>query len=185
MSESLETERLILRRWRDSDHAPFADLCADDRVMRHFPRPLTRAESDAFVVRAEAHFTTHGFGRFAVEVKACKSFAGFVGLDRPTAPLPFSPCVEIGWRIAFDFQGCGIATEAARAVLDYGLSDIGLDEIVSFTATENLASRRVMEKIGMVRDASGEFDHPSLPVGHALRRHVLYRVSRRAGDGVS
>ena len=182
MSDRLETDRLILRRWRETDRSPFAALCADAHVMRHFPQTLTRAESDAIIDRTESQFAAHGLGRFAVELTACGSFAGFVGLAIPPAPLPFMPCVEISWRLATEFHGRGLATEAANAVLHHGFTDLGLDEIVSFTVVENRPSRRVMEKIGMTHDTSGDFEHPSLPDGDPLRPHVLYRITRRAFD---
>lgn len=177
---TLETERLWLRPWHASDRAPFAALNADPEVMRYFPGVLTRTESDAFAARAQRELEARGFGLWAVELPGELAFAGFVGLAVPHFDAPFMPCVEIGWRLARATWGRGIAPEAARAAAAFGFGEGGLDEIVSFTAEGNLPSRRVMEKIGMRRDADGDFDHPSLPVRHPLRRHVLYRLSRPA-----
>jgi RimJ/RimL family protein N-acetyltransferase len=173
----LETRRLLLRRWRDSDREPFAALNSDPRVMQHFPAVLSRAESDRVVDRIEAHFEKHGFGLFAAELRQESVFIGFVGFSVPEFEAPFTPCVEIGWRIAAEYWNQGLATEGAQAVLAYGFDSLPMDEIVSFTVPANLASRRVMEKIGMRRVPEDDFDHPNLPGGHPLRRHVLYRIS--------
>lgn len=172
----IRTDRLLLRHWRPTDLERFASLNADPRVMEHFPSTLTREESDAFVRRIEEHFELHGFGWWAVEVAAEGVLAGFVGLARPAFTAPFTPCVEVGWRLAADCWGKGIASEGARAVLAFGFETLGLDEIVSFTAVGNQRSQAVMERIGMRRDHQGDFDHPNLPPGHRLRRHVLYRI---------
>ena len=173
----MRTERLQLRRWCPSDLAPFAALNADPRVMRYFPTTLSRAESDAFAERIEAHFAEHGFGLWAVEVPELAPFIGFVGLSVPRFEAPFTPCVEIGWRLAAEHWGRGYAPEAARAALAFGFDTLGLREILSFTSVVNEPSRRVMEKLGMTHDPSDDFDHPALPEGDALRRHVLYRLS--------
>jgi RimJ/RimL family protein N-acetyltransferase len=177
---TLETDRLILRRWRDTDRAPFAAINADPRVMEFFPATLTRAESDAGVARIEQHWHTHGFGLYAVDLKAdgAHQFIGFIGLARPGFEIDFTPCIEIGWRLDASVWGRGLATEGARAVADCALGPQGLDEIVSFTSVANARSRRVMEKLGMTHDARDDFDHPHIHEGHALRRHVLYRLRR-------
>ena len=172
----LDTGRLLLRRWRDDDREPFARLNADPVVMEHFPARLTRPESDALVDRIEAHFAARGFGLWAVEVPGVVSFAGFVGLSVPSFAAHFTPCVEVGWRLAPDTWGRGYATEAAAAALDAGFGRFGLDQIVSFTVPANRRSRAVMERLGLRRSPSDDFDHPSLPDGHALKRHVLYRI---------
>lgn len=172
----LETRRLLLRRWRDSDREPFAALNSDPRVMQFFPAVLSRAESDQLVDWIEAHFEQHGFGMFAAELRLEHAFIGFVGLAVPNFDAPFTPCVEIGWRIAAAYWNQGLATEGAKAVLGYGFDSLHLDEIVALTVPANLASRRVMEKIGMTRAPEDDFDHPRLPEGHPLRRHVLYRI---------
>jgi RimJ/RimL family protein N-acetyltransferase len=176
MRDAIKTARLLLRRWRDSDRLPFQQMNADPRVMEFFPALLSPADSDALVDRAQAHFDRHGFGPFAVELLEDATFAGFIGLSVPNFVAPFMPAVEIGWRLTFDCWGRGLATEGARAVVNYGFEDLGLDSLVSFTVPENLRSRRVMEKLGMTHEPNDDFDHPRLPEGHPMRRHVLYRV---------
>ncbi len=173
----LRTERLLLRRWSDADREPFAALNADPTVMEFFPAPLTGAESNALVDKIEAHFAKTGFGLWAVEDVASSDFVGFVGLWPATFAAPFTPAVEIGWRLAQRHWGRGLAPEAARAALADGFDRLGLDEIVSFTAAINTNSRRVMSKIGMVHDAAEDFDHPSVEPGDRLERHVLYRLA--------
>lgn len=169
-----ETERLVLRRWREEDRVPFRRMNADPRVMEFMPALLTAAESDAMVDRIEAHFRERGFGLFAVEEKEGGAFLGYVGLSVPGFDAPFMPAVEIGWRLAVEYWGRGLASEAAREVLRYGFEVVGLESVVSFTVPANVRSRCVMEKIGMRFET--EFEHPRLPHGHPLRRHVLYRV---------
>jgi len=176
LPRELAADRLLLRRWRDDDRAPFAALNADPRVVEHLPGPLSRAESDESAARIEAHFAEHGFGLWAVEVIDVVPFAGFVGLSIPRFEAPFMPCVEIGWRLSAECWGQGYATEGARAALRFGFESLGLDEIVSFTVPDNIRSRRVMEKLGLTHDPAEDFDHPLLPEGHRLRRHVLYRI---------
>jgi RimJ/RimL family protein N-acetyltransferase len=178
----MRTERLLLRRWQSSDLDPFAAINTDPRVTEFLPGPLTRQESDALVSRIEADFDRNGFGLWALEICGVAPLAGFVGLSMPRFTAHFTPCVEIGWRIAAEHWGLGYATEAARAALAYGFDVVGLPEIVSFAVPSNIRSRRVMEKIGMVRDAHGDFDHPSLLNGHPLQRHVLYRVGAPASE---
>jgi len=174
----LVTDRLVLRRWQPEDRDPFAALNADAETMRYFPTPLTRAASDELADRIEEGFAARGYGLWAVEVPGQVPFAGFVGLSPATFDAPFTPTVEIGWRLARSCWGRGYATEAARAGLEFGFDDLGLTEIVSFTTFGNQRSRAVMARLGMVRDPDGDFDHPALPVGHPLRRHVLYRLAR-------
>ena len=177
---ALRTERLVLRRWRDEDREPFAALAADAEVMRHYPAPLTRAESDAFVDRIEACFAERGYGLWAVDAGA-QGFVGYVGLWPAEFRAAFTPAVEVGWRLAAHAWGHGFAPEAARAAVADGFARMGLHEIVSFTTVGNLASRRVMEKIGMTRDPDDDFGHPNLPEGHPIRPHVLYRLPRSEG----
>jgi ribosomal-protein-alanine N-acetyltransferase len=177
-STDLTTPRLRLRRWQACDREPFAALNADPRVMEHFPALLTRAESDALADRIEAHFAQHGYGLWAVEILGGAPFIGFVGLSYPRFEARFTPCVEIGWRLAAEHWGHGYATEAARAAVAYGFEALGLAEILSFTVPANVRSRRVMEKLGMRHDPAEDFDHPLLPPGHPLSRHVLYRLGR-------
>jgi RimJ/RimL family protein N-acetyltransferase len=170
------TERLVLRRWRDADRKPFARLNADPRVMEFMPNPLSREQSDLLVERIEAHFRERGFGLCAAELRRDGSFVGFVGLAVPSFECAFTPCVEIGWRLSADHWGQGLATEGAREMMRYAFEVVGLQALVSFTASGNVRSRRVMEKLGMTHDAADDFDHPKLPAGHPLRRHVLYRL---------
>jgi RimJ/RimL family protein N-acetyltransferase len=173
----VHTQRLFLRRWVPADREPFAAMNADARVREYFPATLSREESDAAAERIDAHFDEHGFGLWAVEISGVASFAGFVGLCTPRFEAHFTPCVEIGWRLAASHWGCGYATEAARAALDFGFEALGLDEIVSFTVPTNAPSRRVMERIGMSHNEADDFDHPLVAEGHPLRRHVLYRIA--------
>ena len=154
---------------------------ADPRVMEHFVAPLSPHESDALVRRIQDHFAEHAFGWWALEVSELGKFVGFVGLSVPTFEAHFTPCVEIGWRIAFDCWGRGYATEGAEACLQFAFSEIGLEEVVSFTVPTNVRSLRVMEKLGMRRDPNDDFDHPGVPVGHPLQHHVLYRLARSSG----
>ena len=171
----LRTDRLVLRRWRDEDLAPFAALNGDPETMSYFPATLSREESDALVQRVERHFEKEGFGLFAVEVPGVTPFIGFVGLW----PVDFLvPAVEIGWRLEKQWWGNGYATEAARSVLAFAFSELGLDEIVSFTTEHNVASQRVMQRIGMTNDPNDNFEHPRIAPDHPLRPHVLYRITR-------
>jgi RimJ/RimL family protein N-acetyltransferase len=173
----LRTARLLLRGFEERDLAPFAAMNADPRVMEHFPAVLSRTESDALVLRIRKHAEEHGFGLFALELPS-RELVGFAGLTTVSFEAHFTPCVEIGWRIAAEHWGHGYATEAAQAVLRFGFWQLVLPEIVSFTTLHNERSRRVMEKLGMLRDPRDDFDHPRLPEGHVLRRHVLYRLGR-------
>lgn len=173
----IETDRLILRRWKTEDLAPFAALNADPRVMEYFPSTLTTEETANMIKIMEDRFEENGISFCAAELKRTGETVGFIGLNIPGYPLPFQPCVEIGWRLAAKHWGQGLAVEGAKALLDYGFKTLNLEEIVAFTATQNMKSRRVMEKLGMQYDPVGDFDHPKLAEGHPLRRHVLYRIS--------
>jgi RimJ/RimL family protein N-acetyltransferase len=180
-----ETERLRLRQWIESDREPFARLNADPRVMEFLPSRLDRSTSDAMVDRLLTLIIDRGWGLWAVESKQDKQFIGYVGLHIPTAELPFSPCVEIGWRLAFEYWGKGYTTEAADAALKVGFvggafpwgNRLELPEIVSFTTINNHRSSAVMERLGMTRDTE-TFEHPSIPVGYLLCENCLYRLSR-------
>ena len=176
----LSTERLLLRRWRDSDREPFAALNADPEVMRYFRAPLDRAASDAFVDRIEARFDEYDYGLWAAEVRATGSFIGFIGLSRQTFEAPFNPTVEVGWRLRREAWGYGYATEGARASLAHGFGPVGLEEIVSMTTKTNLRSQAVMQRLGMSTDPADDFEYPLLPEDHPLRPHVLYRITRDA-----
>lgn len=177
---TLTSERLVLRRWRASDRAPFAALNADPRVTRFLGAPLSRAASDALVDRIEAHFAERGFGWWAVEVPGVADFVGCVGLSVPRFEAHFTPCVEVGWRLAATHWGRGYATEGARAALHFGFERLALREIVSFTARGNRDSRAVMERLGMSHAPRDDFEHPALAPGDPLRSHVLYRLTRGA-----
>ena len=186
----IRTERLLLRRWRASDREPFAAMNADPAVVEHLQGPMTRERSDDFIDRIEAHWDAHGWGLWAVEVVGGAPFVGYVGLW-PAAYLA-EGMIEVGWRLAREHWGRGYATEAAREALRFGFEDVGLDEIVSFTVPRNERSRRVMERIGLVRDPSADFDHPRVdPAAYPhLVRHVFYRLSRavwlaRSAEGFS
>jgi RimJ/RimL family protein N-acetyltransferase len=178
------TERLLLRPpWRDNDIAAFAVMNADPQVMEFFPATLSTEQSAALAARIRRDFDDRGHGLWVVEAPTRASFIGICGLARPTFEATFTPCVEIGWRLAAEHWGHGYATEAARAVLHAAFVHVGLAEVVSFTAVSNRRSRRVMEKLGMRRDPAEDFDHPSLPGGHPLRRHVLHRLRREEWHG--
>jgi RimJ/RimL family protein N-acetyltransferase len=172
---SVVTQDLLLRQWRQSDSTPFAAMNADEEVMRYFPRLLTREESDESIALWRGQIEDRGWGNWAVELRATGEFIGFVGLTVPRRVLPFSPCVEIGWRLARAHWGKGLATQAAHAALGIGFGQLGLRQVVSFTSVLNLRSRAVMERIGMV-NTHEDFDHPAVPEGSPLRLHCLYRV---------
>ncbi len=174
----IKTERLILRPWRDEDLPLIAAINGDPVAMRHFLAPMTREESDAFVERNRARQSEDGFCMWAVEAPGVAPVIGVLGLARTNFEAHFTPCVEVGWRLAPAFWGKGYASEGARAALKFGFEEISLDEIVSLTVLANEPSWRVMERIGMTRDLGGDFDHPRLPEGHRLRRHILYRLKR-------
>ena len=175
----LATPRLQLRPWTEQDLPLFAAMNADPRVMEYLPKPLDRSESDAMAARIGRQFDEHGFGFWAIEVVGVTSFVGYTGLAVPKFQAHFTPCVEIGWRLAYDHWGKGYATEAAQAALAFGFGTLRLDQIVSFTTRDNHRSRRVMERLGMTNSPADDFQHPSLPENHRLRPHVLYRLSRR------
>jgi RimJ/RimL family protein N-acetyltransferase len=172
----IETDRLLLRRWIEEDREPFYRLNSDARVMEFMPKSLSRSESDLLGDRIEEHFRKHSFGLYALELREDHSFIGFLGLAIPAFTAHFTPCVEIGWRLSNNHWGRGLATEGARAVVKHAFEELSLGALVSFTAPANVRSRRVMERIGMVRDPADDFDYPNFPECHPLRRHVLYRL---------
>jgi RimJ/RimL family protein N-acetyltransferase len=178
LPQEIRTERLLLRRWRDTDLEPFAEMNADPLVMQYMPTVLDREGTDALVARFRDQFDRLGYGLWAVEVPGVAPLIGFVGLSVPRFSAHFTPCVEVGWRLAHAHWGHGYATEAARGALRFAFELVGLQEIVSFTVPSNTRSRVVMERLGMLRDPADDFDHPALPAGHPLRPHVLYRLSR-------
>ena len=172
----IETPRLLLRRWKAEDRGPFASMNADPRVMQFFPSTLSHEESDQLAERIDRKIAERGFGLYAAELKESGAFIGFIGLSEPGFRAHFTPCVEIGWRLAAEYWNRGLATEGAQAVVRHAFDALRLDSLVSFTSEANLPSRRVMEKIGMTHDPADDFDHPNVAEGHPLRRHVLYRL---------
>lgn len=180
----IETERLILREWQPEDLAPFSAINQDPYVMEYLLKPLTEDETAVMIEKIKTHFIQYGFGLFACILKETSELIGFVGLNVPDFQTFFTPCVEIGWRLASRFWGKGYATEAARAVLKAGFKQYDLQEIVSFTVPANHRSRRVMEKIGLTRDVKGDFYHPKVPFGHPLMLHVLYRITKETFEGM-
>lgn len=179
MNKILETERLILRAWKEDDREPFARMNADPIVMEYMPRILPPKDSNKLIERFEAHIEKHGYGMWALEHKETKAFIGTVGLHNVELDVPFTPAVEIAWRLDYGFWGQGYATEAARQVLDYASNDLKLKEVVAFSVHDNSSAIRIMEKLGMKRDEKGDFDYPSLRKGHPLGRFFLYRLSRK------
>lgn len=175
----IRTERLLLRAWREEDRDPWAAMNADPDVMEFFPAPLDRAAADASFDRISSALEERGWGLWAVDLDG--EFLGFTGLAPVGFDADFAPAVEIGWRLARHAWGRGFATEAARAALEVAWRDLALDAVVSLTATGNQRSRAVMERLGMRRDPNGDFDHPRVPEGSPVRRHVLYRLARPEG----
>ncbi|MCB0411830.1 MAG: GNAT family N-acetyltransferase, partial [Bdellovibrionales bacterium] len=172
-----ESERLLFRQWQELDRDVFYELNSDSTVMKFFPKPLTRDESDDLIDRTIDIISKSGWGWFAVELKDSKQFIGFIGLAVPLYETHFTPCMEIGWRLHQNFWKKGFATEGAKAVLRFAFENLGKEEIVSFTSKLNLPSVAVMERIGMKRDFGGDFDHPRVEPGHPLRPHLLYRIN--------
>jgi len=172
----LTTDRLLLRRWREEDRDGFAAMNSDPVVMEHFVSVLSRAESDALLDRIEAGFARDGFGLWALEERSSASLMGMTGIQRVPFCAPFTPAVEVGWRLRASAWGGGYATEAASAAVAFGFDTAGLEEIVAMTTPSNSRSIAVMERLGMQRDRDADFDHPRIPAGHPLRRHILYRV---------
>lgn len=175
MSLEIRTRRLLLRPWRPEDFQPFAAMNEDLRVMEFFPTVLDRERSDALAVEIQKHIDEHGWGFWAVEIPGEVRFAGFTGLNKLREDLPFAPGIEIGWRLARNFWDKGYASEAAQAVLETGFRRLCLQEIVAFTAVQNVRSRAVMSRIGMVYEGE-TFEHPGIAPGHPLKMHVLYRI---------
>lgn len=172
----IRTSRILLRQWRESDLEPLIAMGLDPVVMKHFPSLQTREQTLAMFDRIKSHWEQHGFGAFAVEIPGEVEFAGFVGIIVPRFEASFTPCVEMLWRLIPSVHNKGYATEAAQACRDWGFTQLGFKEILAFAVPPNLASRRVMEKIGMTQD--GEVDHPLVEDGHVLKRHLIYKVSK-------
>lgn len=178
MTFALQAGRVLLRDWRDSDYAPFAELNADTHARRFFSSVLTTEQSDAEADRIRAHVERTGFTFWALEIPGVTDFAGFVGLIHTGFEAHFTPCVEIGWRLLPAYWGKGFASEAAQLALQHAFEVLQLDEIVALTTYNNLPSMAVMQRIGMRRRVEDDFQHPKLSEGHPLRHHVLYRISR-------
>lgn len=180
---TLKTPRLLLRPWREEDLPAHAAMNADPRVMEHFPFVPTRQESDDRVSRLREHFDRHGFGMWAVEAPGVDEFVGTVGIIEVSFEAHFTPCIEIGWRLARKHWGKGYATEAAESAIEFGFETVGLNEIVAFTVPANVRSRRVMQRLGMTRAPEDDFNHPKVPSEHPLSRYVLYRISQNQWTG--
>ncbi|HCJ29915.1 MAG TPA: GNAT family N-acetyltransferase [Pseudomonas sp.] len=174
----LDTPRLRMRGWQDSDLDALAEMCADPLVMRYFPALLSRDECAAAMARCRIHFTRHGVGFWALERKDDGRFIGMAGLAWTRLQLPFCPAVEIGWRLASDQWRQGLALEAAQASLTCAFEHLQLPEVVAYTAAVNEPSRQLMSALGMQHEARDDFEHPGVPEGHPLRAHVLYRMIR-------
>jgi RimJ/RimL family protein N-acetyltransferase len=174
--KTLETPRLLLRPWSDEDVVPFYAMGQDPQVMEYFPSLWSMDMVKQFIERMNVQLADKTFTLWAVEEKSTKKFMGFIGLNCPAWDAHFTPCVEIGWRLAAAFWGKGYATEGAKAALEYAFKHLKLPQVVAFSVSDNLKSRRVMEKIGMARDLAGDFLHPKLAPQHPLAKHVLYRI---------
>lgn len=174
----IETERLILRAFREDDRAPFAAINADPRVADWLGGPISAEQSSAAIDRINAHIAQHGYGFFAAERKADGKLIGMIGLQVVRDDLPPAPGVELGWRLAPEAQGTGLATEGAAAVLAWGFANLDRDELIAFTPHNNLRSQAVMRRIGMAHDPARDFDHPVLAADHPLRRHVVFVAKR-------
>lgn len=172
----ITTKRLVLRQWQEKDLEPFAKLNADPRVREYFPSLMTREESDELAHRFSRHIEQSGWGFWAAALIETGEFIGFIGLEKVPFQAPFTPAVEIGWRLAFEYWGKGYATEGAKAALRYGFEKLHLREIVAFTVPTNLRSQAVMKKIGMHSDPKDDFNHPKVADGHPLKRHVFYKI---------
>lgn len=178
----LETARLKLRQWEEEDFPLFAKLNADKNVMRYFPSTLTEKKSYEMAEKIQTLINKNGWGFWAVEEKKTRTFIGYVGLHQPSSELPFTPCVEIGWRLVKEHWGKGYATEAAREALKFGFDTLELEEILSFTSTINEPSRAVMERLGMRYCHHEDFEHPAVPIGNVSRKHVLYKIRKNDYD---
>ncbi|MHA1128922.1 MAG: GNAT family N-acetyltransferase [Alphaproteobacteria bacterium] len=177
----IETDRLTLRQFTSEDYATMASINGDPKVMECFPAPMTAQQSDAMMKRIEEHWQTNNFGLFALEIRDTGQLIGFTGLTHPPYETTFTPCIEVGWRLTPEVWGKGFAFEAATACLNWGFTDLGLNEIVSFTFEGNTRSRHLMARLGMAHTPNEDFDHPMLPPDSPLLRHVLYRLALDQG----
>jgi RimJ/RimL family protein N-acetyltransferase len=176
---TIVSDRLLLRPWVPADREPFAAMNSDPEVMEHFPSTLSSSDSDKLVEQIRDGFEQNGFGLWALELADDGRFIGFTGLSVPGFEAPFTPTVEVGWRLARWAWGNGYATEAATAAIEFGFSEAALGEVVSFTSVQNTRSQAVMQRLGMTREPVDDFEHPAIAPGHRLRPHVLYRLSRQ------
>ena len=173
----VETQRLILRQWKKTDFKPFSAMNSDEQVMEFYPSLLSQEQSDEMALLCQSLISERGWGFWALEEKSTNRFIGFTGLHIPSHGLPFSPCIEIGWRLTPELWGQGFVTEAAQAALRVAFTKLNLDEVVSFSVKDNFRSLAVMKRLGMVQQSSN-FEHPALPVGHKLREHTLYKIKQ-------
>ena len=181
---TIETERLYLRQWRASDFAPFAEMNANPEVMEYFPKLLTTSMSNTIAKKCQSLIDDNGWGFWAVSLKDTDAFIGMVGLNNAHADMPFSPAVEIGWRLHNDYWGLGYATEAAQAALRYAFEVLELSEVVAFTAVINKRSQKLMQRLGMI-NTQENFYHPMLDAKHPLAKHVLYKITRQQWQALS
>ena len=175
---TIESARLVLRGWRDDDVEPWFDMNADPRVMEFFPGTYDRPKAFSVAALIRAALDANGYGWWVLEPKGGPSFGGVIALQAVPFEAPFTPAIEIGWRLPFELWGKGYATEGARAALTFAFETLGVEEVVAMTSSLNLRSQRVMERLGMTRDPADDFDHPRIPAGNRLQRHVLYRIRR-------
>ena len=175
---NLETKRLLLRHWKVEDLPLFAAMNADPYVMEYFPKMLSPEESNRLAQKIQQELEEKQYGLWAVEVKNETPFIGFVGLHFQDFEAPFTPCIEIGWRLAHQYWRKGYAYEAASKVVSYAFESLKLEELVAFTLPSNTSSRRLMEKLGMTYDPKDDFENSKLPEGHPMRPHVLYRLKK-------
>ena len=173
---SLTTKRLLLRQWETRDFPLFQEINADPRVMEHFPSPLSKQESDFLAQKIQKELEEKDYGLWAIEVPGVFPFTGFVGLHYQDFPSAFTPCIEIAWRLGYDYWGRGYAKEAAKKAIDYAFKTLKLDLLVAFTTPSNKRSWGLMEKLGMTHDPKDDFYHPKLPKDHPLGFHVLYKL---------
>jgi len=176
---TLKTERLILRPWEERDLKPFSHINCDPQVMEFYPHLLNYDESAALMHKMIADFSLRGYGFWAVEKQISSTFIGYIGLNYWDLQMPFSPCIDIGWRLSSKEWGHGYAIEGATAALDFGFQIIQLEEIVAMATSGNIRSHRVMQKLGMKSDPQENFEHPKVPKGDPLSLRLLYRLSKQ------
>lgn len=174
----IETERLLLRNWKEEDAEPYYEMNQDAHFLEFLPDTISMQEAKEYIINTNKRIAENGFSFFAVEEKESGKLVGSLGLEKIEETFPFAPAIEIGWRLAFPHWGKGYATEVARSVLAYGFNHLGFREIVSYAVATNYPSLRIMEKIGMKRDLQGDFKHPHLPEDHRLSASVLYRMKK-------